>query len=47
MLLVFGYQLAEESDLILEIADDETEQASQVGAESVKGQTDDEYESYR
>lgn len=36
MLLVFGHQLAKESDLILEIADDETEQAPQLRTESVR-----------
>lgn len=36
ILLVFGYKLAKESDLILEIVDDETEQAAQLGAESVR-----------
>lgn len=42
MLLVFGYQLAKESDLILEIVGDETEQAPQVGTESVRA-TDNEH----
>lgn len=36
ILLVFRYQLVKESDLILEITDNETEQTTQSGTESAR-----------